>query len=52
MRRVSVQEEIIKNQPVVKGAQVFCGLCGAEMEMDKESGEYLCPVCDSEEEEQ
>jgi predicted RNA-binding Zn-ribbon protein involved in translation (DUF1610 family) len=45
-----MQEEIRKDQPVVKGSHAFCTVCGAELEMDEESGEYRCPVCDEEQE--
>lgn len=49
MRRVSVEEEIEKDQPVIKDVKPVCALCGAELEKDDESGLYLCPVCDTEE---
>lgn len=51
MRRVRTEEDIQKDQPVKKGETALCAVCGAELEMDQESHEYLCPVCDSEEEE-
>jgi predicted RNA-binding Zn-ribbon protein involved in translation (DUF1610 family) len=49
MRRVSIEEEIVKDQPVIKDVKPVCALCGAELEKDDESGLYLCPVCDTEE---
>lgn len=49
MRRLSVEEELLKDRPVIKGDKAYCPICGAELEVDEESGEYLCPVCDTEE---
>lgn len=49
MRRVTVEEDILKDQPVIKGGKPICALCGAELELDDESGAYSCPVCDTEE---
>jgi len=49
MRRVRLDEEILKDQPVVEDVKPICALCGAELEMDEESHEYSCPVCDAEE---
>lgn len=49
MRRLTVEEEILKDQPVVKDVGAVCALCGAELEMDNESGEYRCPICDNDE---
>ena len=46
MRRLSVEEQILKDKPVVKDVKAICALCGAELEMDEESGEYRCPICD------
>lgn len=30
----------------VDGRILFCELCGAEYEVDPESGEFHCPVCE------
>lgn len=51
MRRVPVEEDIRKDEPVIKDvtAKAICALCGAELEMDDESREYRCPICDTEE---
>lgn len=50
MRRLSIEEQIGKDRPVIKDVKPpVCGVCGAELEMDPESGEYRCPVCDSDE---
>jgi len=49
MRRVTVEEEILKDEPVVKDVVEVCALCGSELEKDEESGEYRCPICDAEE---
>lgn len=46
MRRVSVEEEILKEKPVVKDKIDVCAVCGSPLEQDKESGELICPVCD------
>lgn len=48
MRRVSVEEDILKDKPVVKDATEVCALCGSLLERDKESGELFCPLCDVE----
>jgi len=48
MRRVGVEEDILKDQPVVKDANEVCALCGSQLERDKESGELFCPLCDVE----
>jgi len=51
MRRLRVEEDIQKDQPVVKAETAdVCAVCGAELEMDDESHEYICPVCDLEDE--
>ena len=51
MRKLRVEEDILKDQPVVKSETVaVCTVCGAELEMDDESHEYICPVCDLEDE--
>jgi predicted RNA-binding Zn-ribbon protein involved in translation (DUF1610 family) len=50
MRRSRIEEDIQKEQPVVKDTAAICAVCGAELEMDEESHEYLCPVCDAEDE--
>lgn len=51
MRRLRTEEDILKDQPVVKADTVaVCAVCGAELEMDDESHEYSCPVCDLEDE--
>jgi predicted RNA-binding Zn-ribbon protein involved in translation (DUF1610 family) len=49
MRRLRVEEDLQKEQPVIKDAGAVCALCGAELEMDDESGEYRCPICDVDE---
>lgn len=49
MRRVSVEEEILKDQPVVKDVSEVCEICGSQLERDEESGEFFCPVCDADE---
>jgi predicted RNA-binding Zn-ribbon protein involved in translation (DUF1610 family) len=49
MRRVTTEEDIVKDKPVVTDVKPICALCGAELEIDKESGEYQCPICDMEE---
>ena len=51
MRRVRTDEDILKDQPVIKDVEAICAVCGAVLEMDEESKEYSCPVCDVEEEE-
>ncbi|MBU5613613.1 hypothetical protein [Geomonas azotofigens] len=49
MRRVSVEEDILKDKPVVvKEATEVCALCGSQLQRDKESGELFCPLCDVE----
>ena len=50
MRRLRIEEDILKEQPVVKDVTAICAVCGAELEMDDESREYTCPVCDIEDE--
>ena len=50
MRRVRTEEDILKDQPMIKkDVTAICTVCGAELEMDDESREYSCPVCDIEE---
>lgn len=49
MRRVTTEEDILKDRPVVKEDKPICALCGAELEVDDESGEYRCPICDADE---
>ena len=49
MRRVSTEEEILKEKPVVKDRIEVCAICGTPLEQDKESGELICPVCDADE---
>jgi len=49
MRRVTVEEDILKEQPVVKDVTEICALCGAQLEKDEESGELRCPICDADE---
>jgi len=52
MRRVTTEEDLLKDQPVIKDAKEVkevCALCGSPLEQDDESGEYLCPICDAEE---
>jgi hypothetical protein len=49
MRRLHIEEDILKDSPVIPDAKPICALCGAELEVDQESGEYLCPICDAEE---
>ena len=49
MRRVSLEEDMRKDRPVVKEAGTeVCALCGSPLEKDKESGELFCPLCDVE----
>lgn len=48
MRKLRIEEEILKDQPVIKDVDAICALCGAELLMDDESHEYSCPVCDAE----
>jgi predicted RNA-binding Zn-ribbon protein involved in translation (DUF1610 family) len=50
MRRVRTEEDILKDQPVIKDEVAICAVCGSELEMDDESHEYSCPVCDVEDE--
>jgi predicted RNA-binding Zn-ribbon protein involved in translation (DUF1610 family) len=50
MRRLRIEEDILKDQPVIKDVAAICAVCGAELEMDDESREYICPVCDIEDE--
>lgn len=50
MRRVTTEEDILKDRPVVPDVKPVCALCGADLEVDQESGEFLCPVCDIAEE--
>jgi rubrerythrin len=49
MRRLTVEEENLKDLPVIKDVNkaAICALCGAELERDDESGEYRCPICDN-----
>jgi hypothetical protein len=50
MRRLSIEEQIRKDRPVINTVQPpACGVCGADLELDKESGQYLCPTCDADE---
>lgn len=49
MRRVPEDEDIQKDQPVIIGVKAVCALCGAELEMDEESRQYRCPICDADE---
>ena len=49
MRRVTIEEDIIKDQPVVQDPTKVCPLCGSPLEQDPESGELRCPVCDVDE---
>lgn len=49
MRRVTIEEDILKDEPVVKDKVPVCALCGSPLEQDKESGELRCPVCDADE---
>lgn len=49
MRRVSIEEDIKKDQPVVKEKTLVCALCGSPLEQEEESGELRCPVCDVDE---
>ena len=49
MRRLTVEEQVLKDQPAIKDMDAICVLCGAELEMDEESGEWRCPLCDNEE---
>jgi predicted RNA-binding Zn-ribbon protein involved in translation (DUF1610 family) len=50
MRRLTVEEQIRKDQSVIKNVTPpVCALCGTPLELDEESGEYRCPVCDNEE---
>ncbi|GAW66119.1 hypothetical protein GPEL0_01f1345 [Geoanaerobacter pelophilus] len=48
MRRESIEEQILKDQPVIKDKKEVCALCGSPLEQDEESGELRCPVCDTE----
>ena len=47
MRRLTVEEELLKDRPVLKEEAAICALCGAELEVEEESGEYRCPICDN-----
>lgn len=49
MRRVGIEEDIVKDKPVVKDAIAVCTLCGSPLEQDEESGDLRCPVCDADE---
>lgn len=49
MRRVRTEEDILKDEPVKQGETAICAVCGAELEMDEESHEYRCPICDNDE---
>jgi predicted RNA-binding Zn-ribbon protein involved in translation (DUF1610 family) len=49
MRRLTVEEETLKDKPVIKDVKAICALCGAELELDEESGQYRCPICDVDE---
>ena len=49
MRRVSIEEEILKDNPVVRDKIEVCAVCGSPLEQDEESGELVCPVCDADE---
>ncbi|MBU5637305.1 hypothetical protein KOM00_11240 [Geomonas sp. Red69] len=49
MRRVSEEEDILKDRPVVGTEETeICALCGSQLQRDKESGELFCPLCDVE----
>ena len=48
MRRLTMDEEQRKDRLVMNGEKAICAICGAELEVEKESGEYRCPVCDNE----
>lgn len=50
MKRLRIEEDLLKDQQVLKDKTAVCAVCGTELEMDDESHEYICPVCDSEEE--
>ncbi|GFO54660.1 hypothetical protein GMSM_16670 [Geomonas sp. Red276] len=50
MRRLSIEEQIRKDRTVVNNVKPpVCGVCGAVLELDNESGQYQCPVCDADE---
>lgn len=49
MRRVSIEEDIRKDEPEVKEKTRVCPLCGSPLEQDEESGELRCPLCDVDE---
>jgi predicted RNA-binding Zn-ribbon protein involved in translation (DUF1610 family) len=49
MKRLRIEEDLEKDRVVIKEDVAICAVCGAELEMDDESHEYSCPVCDSEE---
>jgi len=49
MRRVSIEEEILKDKSVIKDNIELCVICGSPLEQDEESGELVCPVCDADE---
>lgn len=48
MRRLSPEEDVHKDDPVVKEGNEICAICGSQLERDKESGELFCPLCDVE----
>jgi predicted RNA-binding Zn-ribbon protein involved in translation (DUF1610 family) len=49
MRRLSIEEQIRKERPVINNVKPpVCGVCGTVLELDEDSGQYRCPTCDSE----
>ncbi len=44
LRRV---EKISRKERYTEGRIWVCELCGTEWEMEPESGEFHCPVCDN-----
>jgi len=41
-----IDEENVHIEGSTRKPVAICGLCGAILEKDEESGEYRCPVCD------
>lgn len=51
MRKSRVTERVINRSvgKVGREPETICPLCGGEMEVDPESGETHCPVCEDNE---
>ena len=48
MHRTKYREQIVSSQGKDKD-EILCTICGGDLEIDAESGEYHCPVCEDQE---